>query len=284
MADYLKGRTTRTQGFQLSRVFVAGEEAEFIFGKGTQIFPNLPVPIWGSHESRMVLDADQRWFEFAFRIDHELTGNSATGWTDSGNYFKLEPQWSPDLVNWSMGKFVPAPVPVINNGDGTWTYWSRAIHPQDAAVKSGQVQCKSGSYGGALGEFSADARNNPLTALTVAGVVLALGGFPYTMPGDAARMQTDLRVFYPLATVTATTATAWEIIIPGVSQTSFTQTNKIFWPVYLVADMFGVVNTPVDGVSLTGTFVNASGVAIYNKGFGRLKISSGTRYDPYLLP
>jgi hypothetical protein len=282
MADFAFQRSTRTQGQEIDRVFIGGEEAEFIFGKGTQVFPNLPVPIWGAHESRVVLDANQRWFEFGFRINAELTGNAAAGWTDAGNYFRLDPQWSLDLANWSMGKFIPAPAPVINNGDGTWSYWSRAIHPVDSAVKSGLLVVSSG-YPNQLGDIgNTDTRNNPFTALTILGVVRALGGFPYTMPGDAARMQTDLAAIFPGATVEASSSVVWRIRIPNITFSAFNQTNKVFWPVYLVADMFGVVNSPVDGANLTGNFVNADGVAIYQKAFARLKITGGSRYDPFL--
>ena len=286
MAEFTKGRKTRTKGVEISRVFVGGQEAAFIFGKGTQLFPNLPVPIWGCLESRVVLDSAQYWFEMGFRVDTELVGNAANGWTDSGNYLRIDTEWSPDLVNWSAGKFVPAPVSVINNGDGTWTYWSRAIHPQNSAVKSGMIVSSSGAaYSGQVGNIvTIDTRNNPFTALTILGVVRALGGFPYTMPTDAARMQTDLAAIFPGATVESSSATVWRIQIPNITFSAFGQLNKVYWPTYLVADMFGVVNTPVDGAPFTGSFVNASGVAIYERGFGRLKFSAGNRYDPYLLP
>lgn len=284
MADFTKGRQTFTQGVEVGAVHVGGEEVEFLFGQGTQLFPNLPVPIYGACGTRMVLDAGQKWFEVGFRMDHLLSGNAAAGWTDAGNYFRIEPQWSIDLVNWSMGKFLPAPVPVINLGGGVYEYWSRCIHPQDSAIKSGQLEISSGAaYGqpGTLGNIGSDSRNNPFTALTILGVSRALGGFPYTMPGDAARMQTDLSALFPGATVEASADTVWRIRIPAITFGSFGQLNKIFWPVYLVANSFGAIVSPVDGSNLDGNFVNAEGLAIYNKAFARLKITAGTRYDPY---
>lgn len=281
MADYLTGRETRTQGSIIDRVFVGGQEAEFIFGQGTQLFPNLPVPIWGRTSSRVVDDAGEKWFEMGFAMDHLLSGNPAAGWTDAGNYFRIDYEWSPDLVTWSAGKFVNAPTPVINNGDGTWQYWARALNPVDAAVKSGDIRVSSG-YNGQLGNIvSGDTRNNPFTALTIAGVAQALGGFPYTMPTDAARMQTDIRALgWTGATVESSSSTVWRIIIPAINYTSYAQSSKVFWPVYLVADMFGVVNQPVDGAGLTGTLVDAAGTPIFNKAFGRLKFSTGSRYNP----
>lgn len=277
MADTIYARKTRIKGVEASRIFYHGQETTFLFGKGTQIFPNLPVAVYGTSMSRVVTDSGQKWFEFGFMIDTTLTGNSSAGWTDSGNYFKLEPEWSLDLVNWSMGKFVPAPTPVVTVTGG-FEYWSRCIHPVDSSTKTGQLSLVSGSgIAGAL----YDTRNNPFTALTIAGVVRALGGFPYTMPTDAARMQTDLAAIFPGATVVATTDVDWAITIPNVSLTAYTQTNRISWPQYLVADMYGNINTPCNGADFKGTYVNASGVAIYDKAFARLKISGGTRYDPY---
>jgi hypothetical protein len=276
-------RATRVGGQEIGQVFHGGQEAEFVFGKGTQVFPNLPVEIFGVLSSRVVLDAGQQWFEVGFRMDGQLTGNAAAGWADAGNYFKLDLEWSPDLANWSAGKFVPAPAPVIDLGGGVYEYWSRALNPQDAAIKSGQIRVSFGMPG--LGEAmgGADPRNNPLTALTIAGVALPLGGFPYTMPGDAARMQTDLRVFYPTATVEATTDLIWAINIPYVSQTLFSQSSKVFWPGYLVPDFFGNLTGWVDGYGFAGSFVNEFGVPIVTKAFARLKITSGTRYH-HLLP
>jgi hypothetical protein len=285
MPDVAFERATRTQGQEIGKVFIGGEEAEFIFGRGTQLFPNLPVPIWGMLDTRTLLDADERWFEFGFRINTELSGNAAAGWTDAGNYLRIEPEWSLDLATWHAGKFIPAPVPVINNGDGTWSYWSRCIHPTDSAVKSGQLQASSGDgYGGfqALGGINGDARNNPFTALVILGVVRNLGGFPYTMPADAARMQTDLAAIFPGATVEASTNVDWRIIIPNITTSAFNQANKVSWPGYLVPDFFGDLTNTIDGGFLAGNFVNALGVLIYQKGFARLKITGGSRYDPFL--
>lgn len=281
MADFLD-IDSRHLGSEIDRAFYAGVESDFVFGQGTAIFSRAPMAIYGVCDTRTVLDSNERWFEFCFRMDQSLSGNAAAGWTDAGNYFRLEPQFSVDLVNWSMGKFVPAPTPIVAVADGQYEHWARCVHPIDSAVKSAQVGIKSVTQStNQPFEMSADARNNPFTALTVKNVALALGGFPYTMPADAARMTADLQPFYPGASVTAVSNLVWEIIIPGVNQTAFGQLNSVSWPTYLVADMFGVVNSPVSGINLSGNFVNAAGLAIYLKGFARLKITAGTRYDPY---
>lgn len=90
MSDYAKGRETRTEGVIVDRVFCAGQEAAFVFGKGTQVFPNLPVPIYGCTEARSVDETDVLWFEFGFKIDASLSGNAAAGFTDSGNYLRID--------------------------------------------------------------------------------------------------------------------------------------------------------------------------------------------------
>lgn len=262
-------------------MFIHGEEAEFVFGLGTQILPTLGADIYGRTTQRVVLDSGQRWFEIGFRMDLLLSGNAATGWTDPGNYFRIEPQWSLDLVTWEMGKFLPAPVPVVDIGGGVYEYWSRAIHPVDSAVKSGALFLQSGMSLSGEGKINSDARNNPFLALTVDRVSLALGGFPYTMPADAARMQADLGAIYPGATITAASATVWQIAIPAVGITAFGPVNKLWWPGYLVPDLFGNLTQTVDGGSFFGVYVNEGGVPIYPRAFARLKITAGTRYDPF---
>jgi hypothetical protein len=285
MADFIRGSETRTQGEVIDRVFFGGEEAEFIFGHGTQIFPNLPVPIYGMTRTRIVDDAGQRWFEIGFRMDHPLTGNPAAGWRDQGDYFRIDYEWSPDLVNWSAGKFFGAPVPIVDMGDGSFEYWARAIHPVDSAVKTGVIRASSG-YPQEVGDvMTPDTRNHPFTSLTLAGVVQPLGGYPYTMPGDAARMQADILARgWTGATVEASSSTVWRIIIPTVNFTSYSQSSKLFWPAYLVPDIFGNLTNQVDGASFAGTFVNAAGTPIFTRAFGRLKISGGSRYSLFHTP
>lgn len=182
MADYLKGRESRTQGVEVDRVFVGGNEAEMIFAKGTQIFPNLPVAIWGSHDYRTIADAEAFWFEFAFKIDAVLTGNSATGFTDAGNYFRIDCEQSTDLVNWSLGKFIPSPVgAVVNNGDGTYTYWHRTTVPIHYFNVLVDLTITSNRYG------------KSITGLSIGQVPISLPGYPYAVPSQAATLQADLR-------------------------------------------------------------------------------------------
>lgn len=267
---------------EVSQVFTTGHEAKFIFGKGTQILPTLGAEIYGTTTARTVVDSGIKWFEFGFAMDHLLTGNPATGWTDPGNYFRLDYQWSADLLTWHAGKFLPAPAPIVDIGGGTYEYWARAIHPIDAAVKSGDIRASSG-YPGGLGDIPPDTRNAPFTGLTLGGVVQPLGGFPYTMPGDAARMQTDLRSLgWVSATVESTSATVWRIIVAGVSYTAFGQGSIVSWPPYVKGvGVFGE-NLISSGAGLVGDLLTPTGAELVPTAFGRLKITRGTRYDAYL--
>lgn len=136
---------------------------------------------------------------------------------------------------------------------------------------------------GINGNISPDIRNNLFTGLTLAGVVQTLPNFPYTMPGDAATLQTDMQAAgWAGATVTASSSTIWEILVPNVSLTAYGQANKIAWPIYQNGtDMFGKP-TYSSGADFYGACVDSSGTIIKGKAFGRLKITAGSRYDPYL--
>ena len=274
MADFLTIKA-RHAGQEIARSFHAGQEAAFAFGRGTTMFAKAPIELYGRTEARVVSDAGEKWFEFGFRVDAALTGNGATGWTDAGNYLRLEAQWTPDLVNWSMGKFVPAPTPVVDLGDGSFEYWSRALNPQDSAIKTGALVCS---------QSNGDVRNNPLTSLVIAGVAQALPHFPYDfdLAGTAAQLQADLIALgWTGATVTGTSRATWAISVPSVNYTSYAQYSSVGFPMYLIADVFGVVNTPFSSMPFVGSFVDAAGTAILTKAFARLKITAGTRYNPY---
>lgn len=262
-------------------MFYVGEEMEFMFGKGSAFFAKSPVALYGMTRVRMVDDVGKKWFEFGFEIDMTgmgggMIGNSGAGWTDPGNYLRLEAQWSDDLVAWQLGKFWPAPVPVVSLGADVYQYWGRAWHPQDAAVKTGALFFSNNSN---------DTRVNGFTSLVIAGVSVALGGFPYNMAiaGTAARLQADIRTAgFAGAVVTGTTALNWTISIPSVNYTSYSQNSWVGFPGFLTANIFGEVVNLVDKAIASGTFVDGDGVAIFRKAFARLKITAGTRYDPYL--
>lgn len=271
MANFGFGRETRTQGEIIDRVFVAGEEAGMIFGHGTQVFPNVPVEIYGTTQARIVEDGGKKWFELGFRMDHLLSGNPAAGWTDAGNYFRIDYEWTDDLSTWSAGKFVAAPTPIIDLMDGTWEYWARCINPQDAAIKTANLVCSSTAATG-------DSRNNPITAIKIAGTTQSLPNFPYAMPGDAAQLQTDLvAAGWSGATVTASSNIVWEILVPNVTTAAFNSPSSVSWPPYTVSGPLG--SSTVTGRGFEGAYYTAEGDPVHPRAFGRLKISKGTRYD-----
>ena len=196
MAEFILGRHAFVGGVEIGAMHHEGEEIEFAFGRGTQVFPNAPIEIYGRTQYRVVYDTDQQVFEVGFAIDHEMSGNAATGWTDAGNYLKIEIQQSYDLVTWNMGRFIPAPVPVVALGGGNYQYWSRCVVPIKWVETLIDFRASSTRYG------------KSITALEILGTDVSLPNFPYAMPDDAAQLQTDLRANgYPDSVVTVDTAT-----------------------------------------------------------------------------
>jgi hypothetical protein len=277
MADTIKGRETRTEGIIVDRVFCAGQEAAFVFGKGTQVFPNLPVPIHGCTEARTVDETDALWFEFGFKIDASLAGNAAAGFSDAGNYLHIEIEQSLDLVNWSMGKFVPAPIPVTNNGDGTYTYWSRGIVPVWWYNVLVDLTVESTRYG------------KSITDISIGQVTVSLPGYPYAMPSQAATLQTHLRAAGYTGAVVMLYADSWSIFLPDRLAAGNLQRQTIltFTPgdPYPGFDLFGNYTGIQPAAAVDGTHGNvrtAGGgtLAESDKQFGRLKLTTGTRYQP----
>lgn len=235
-------KTLRTQGRQLG----------LLVSQGRQIYPGKRQEL-PQVEHRIVEDGGEKWFEVGFRSPSILTGNASAGWADARGLVALRIEQSTDLVAWNLGKMVDCATTAISNGDGTYDYWSRCIYPVDSSVKTGQLVVQS--------EPHEDARNAPFTALVINGVAQSLAHFPYTMPGHASQMQADLRaVGWTGATVVSSSASVWRIVIPNVEFSSYAIDNRIYWPVYLVANLYGDIVNPIDGRGLSGTFVNASGV------------------------
>jgi hypothetical protein len=60
---------------------------------------------------------------------------------------------------------------------------------------------------------------------------------------------------------------------------SFAATSFLGIPSYLVPDTFGALTNSVSTIGFKGTFVDSNGMAVYQKGFGRLGIKPGVRYN-----
>jgi len=142
---------------------------------------------------RIVSDDGGVWFEVGFTALGQMNGNAAAGFTMGTTLMEL--QQSLDLVTWNMGKFEPAPVPEIDNGDGTFTYWSRSTVPRLWKYVTIDETATTSRYG------------KSITAIHLLGNLLALPNYPYDMPSEAAQLQTDLiAAGYAGATVTSTAA------------------------------------------------------------------------------
>lgn len=352
MADRAFPRTAFVKGSEVGRVFVQGAEAEFVFGRGTQILPTLGAEIYGRTEARTVVETDAFWFEFGFRMDHQLSGNAAAGFTDAGNYFRLDLQQSTDLQTWHMGKFVPAPVPVTNNGDGTWTYWSRSTQPiwyyniiVDLTISSdrygksiteisiGQIPVSLPRYPYAMPSQAAllqtDLRANGYPGATVTstpaalrvegrnhtvdgqkllyftqsgsnvtmvrdnyGTNIALPGYPYAMPSQRATLQADLRTAGQSGAVVMLYADEWTIFLPDRPAAGPVQRNSITtitpddpYPAWDIFRTYLGLQSATEVKGTSGNVRASVGAGVLpesNRQFARLKISAGTRYDPYL--
>lgn len=361
MADFTLGRSTYTEGVELGHVFAGGEEAEFLFGKGTQLFPSIPVALYGSCVAKITPEADADWFDFGFSVDMAgmggaLIGNSAAGWTDAGNYLKIEAQQSENLTDWNMGQFLPAPVPVVDLGGGKYEYWSRSVIPRiwqnvmidltattdrHAKTITGIELFKSllplnYPYSPAEiadGTLQADLRNPSLGNIpgavvsVVTGTLRATGqwhvagtgrrvlyvtmvgsnvtdvrmdgatlpiAYPYAMPSQHAALQTALTAACGGGTnnlaVIMLHSDTWTITLPDLPATGTNRSLIINidpgdpFPTW---DMFGNYQGLSAAAAIAGSSGNVrtpAGAPLQerNRQFARLKISAGTRYDPYL--
>lgn len=215
---------------------------------------------------RITTTTDAKFFEVGFFSPEKLVGDASRGWVDSTGRVRVWCEWSEDLRNWQTLKFVDcsgSPTAVT----GGWEYWQRCIYTVDTKVKTGHMWCE---------QVGGDARNNPFTSLTINDVVQSLANFPYTMPGGASQMQTDIRALgWTDATVVATSDVDWRFDIPGVNFTYYNTTNKVGWPQYLVENSLGQVVNPVNGAYFLGEFVDANGLrCALNKQFFRLVASA----------
>lgn len=263
------------QGEQIAEIRYCGNDVEFLVGRGTTMFAKSAVSFDGVTRCREVMYiSGLSKLEFGFRIDAQLSGNAAAGWTDPGNYIRFQLQFSQDLVNWSFGKFLPADIPVVDLGDGVFEYWGVSSKADDSAQKIGDLSVTN-TYGNPLA--------NGFTSIVIAGVAQNLPHFPYnmTVAGTAAMLQADLvAAGFPGAVVLGSTATNWEIEIPAVQFTALQQPSYVGFPSFMLPDVNGVLNTPCDRIAFGGDYRDPDGAPIVPRMFGRLHFSPGSRYQP----
>jgi hypothetical protein len=260
----------RTQGRQIDMLLTGGQ---VVFVRDS-LATDGRVP-WGL-AYRIVEDDEgngpEKWFEVGIPVEasETLTGNPAAGWTYLHEFFGMELQWSEDLINWSYGKFGPvvgSPESATINGDEVLIYWGRSLHPQDSSISTGQI----------VAELTArdDVRMSPITAIIINDTAQALPNFPYTMPGDAAQLQADLRgLGWTGATMEASAATVWRLVLPEVPFDAYSFTNLVFWPGFLVPDYKGDLVNVCDRHYFEGSFINAANVRTkLSKQFARVKFT-----------
>ena len=214
----------------------------------------------------VVTDGDWKWLEVGFDSPEILMGNASIGWHYLPTRCRV---WLERSDTLAVGSFYTTgfvdspgyPIPI----EGGFAYVIRSIYPADAKVKTAALT--AGFSGGG------DTRNNPIVALTIADTVQALPNFPYSMPTNAAQLQTDLRAAgWAGATVTASSATVWFIVIPNVSLTDWNMLNKVYWASYAFTDAMGNASTS-DGQGFSGTYVDSNNVTIKPAQFVRLGVA-----------
>lgn len=171
---------TRIRQQRVSQIYYKGEMRNFVLKKNRILFCKQPVKL-PQTLIRIKADADGDWMEFGFLSAHLLSGNPATGYTDPGHYLTLTPQSSIDLISWTTGEFIPAPIgAVVDNGDGTYYYWSRSLLAKNYNLVLANLTSQS------------DRHAKSITALHIAGQLVALPSYPYLMPDQMDDLRADL--------------------------------------------------------------------------------------------
>lgn len=266
----LRGQKVKHRGQNVTRIQFQGQRARLIFGKGTQILPEMSRALDGFTSTRIVSSGGNKYFEFGIRLNGVMDGSPESGWTDADGYFTMIPEYSTDLINWQLGKFItPAADAITAHGGGKFTYWHRAINLVAASTITG-----------ALIFTSQDSRHDPITSIVLQGTAVSLPNYPYSLPAAAAQLQADLIAAGRAgATVTSTATGFWVVTIPVVNFSS-SGLNSIIFPSYTVSNPLG--NSTVSNINPVGTFVDLNGIPINPSGFARLKINPGPRYGSVL--
>ena len=129
------------------------------------------------------------WLRVRIDMPEDFAGNPQDGWVDSlGRRIHL--QWSTNLITWSYGKCVAAPVADTVSG-GIRTTYAESIHPQDAQelMVDNVIRWDNPTAPWIV----AWQYEQSITLLRLGGVVVDLPNNPYDIPGDAELLQSDLR-------------------------------------------------------------------------------------------
>lgn len=267
-------------GQQCYDIRTEGEEIQMLLNEGRVVYLRDPAPSSDSrhpiltkcrHVEEYGPNGWEKWWEFGVElpayITPHMTGNSAAGWSIAGGVMLLHLEHSENLSDWNLGRLLPSPNTPESNGDPDpeeeiLTHWARSIFPQDSEEKTGFLRSHV---------TSGDARMNPITSVTLAGVLLDLPNYPYSFPEDAAALESDMQPYYPGTTVTSSAIGCWDITVPSVVTSGYVVKNQIEWPVFLVADMYGNVVNPIYHSPFSAEYINTANVrTALPKQFARL--------------
>lgn len=150
----------------------------------------LESPLDQSLEIRLITDDVAEWFEVGFLSPFEtLPGSAADGWTDPDGYLLFRLERSEDLLAWDHA-WSDSPLSPEPQGEN-WMIWARSEFPRLWKYVTIDITLTSDRHG------------KDITALVLFGTTIALPNYPYSMPADAAQLQTDLLALgYTGATVT----------------------------------------------------------------------------------
>lgn len=204
----------------------------------------------------------EKWFDVWFDFPSQLAGNARDGWVDETLKIGIRLQRSEDLVTWDH-EWIDLPSTVVADG---FRYRARMLYP---------VSSQNYTLTLTAADTAGNALSYPFTALTLNSAAQSLPNFPYNMPTDAAQLQTDIRAAgWTGATVTASAATTWSIVIPNAVMSVYGAVNKIFWPSY-VSGTGPLGDAYSDGVIFTGEAVNGGNVRTNVRAqFARLQITT----------
>jgi len=139
-------------------------------------------------------DSTAKWFDLEVILPGDFTGSPETGW--SNGTIDLGLDYTLDLTTWETVDWITTPGTSVETlGDGRKKHFARCSIP---------VQWLE-----TLVDFTltCDREGKSITSITLLHTAVSLSGFPYAMPGDASRLQADLRTAgFTGATVTSSSA------------------------------------------------------------------------------
>jgi hypothetical protein len=139
-------------------------------------------------------DSTARWFDLEIVMPDDFTGSPEDGWTNGT--IELGLIYTLDLTNRQVVDWITTPGSSVEDlGDGGKRHYARCTVP---------VQWLQ-----TLVDFTltCDRQGKSITSISLLRSAVSLSGFPYAMPADASRLQTDLRAAgFTGATVTSTSA------------------------------------------------------------------------------